>query len=150
MDNPVLRFIFGIYFHVWYWWIFRKYRNSLPTRFNNPKPKLEYEALAQAFYWEDEGLLEAPYHLGQAFRYVIVHRTQLLVGNECDAGCLLSKRFDRILFNRAKKYFPDWIGFQDSRCTPNPELANRLMRIRVVAEWQMDKMFDDESYKAKN
>ena len=142
MFRPLVDFFLCIYLKIWFWWVFLKHQNSLPTRSDITNPKLEYEALAQAFYWDDEGLNDAHYPLSMAFRYVIVHRTQLLVGDLFDAGFLQSKKFDKQIFDMAKKYFPDWVGFQPSRCSFNPELASRMQRIRKVADWQMEKMFD--------
>lgn len=48
------------------------------------------------------------------------------------------------MFKLAKIHFPDWIGFDSERCSYNPELANRILRIQKVAKWQLNKMFDDE------
>ena len=39
----------------------------------------------------------------------------------------------------AKKYFPNWIGFNENRCSYNPELSDKIKRIRKVAEWKIDK-----------
>ncbi len=108
-------------------------------------PKMEYEAMSGAFIWEDEGLWELRnHHMASAFKYVINHRMNLVVGTDNDVEFMRSKRFDRQLFKMAKRFFPDWIGFDESRCSHNPELAERMMRIRKVAHWRMEKMFDEK------
>ncbi len=44
----------------------------------------------------------------------------------------------------AKKYFPNWIGFDESRCSYNPEIADRMIRIRKVADWRFQRLLDEE------
>ncbi len=131
---------------IWIWWVFVNNRNKLPTKSTIDNPKMEIEGLTQAFIWEDEGLWEfnKTRHLPQAFKPVIVHRTSLVLGPENDSGFLYSKRFDRQIFNMAKRYFPDWIGFHKSRCSYSPEVADRMIRIKKVAEWRLDKFMDQE------
>ena len=73
---------------------------------------MEHEGMSGAFIWEDEGLWEhTNHHLINAFKYVIHHRIKLIVGPENDVGVMRSKKFDRQIFEMAKKYFPNWIGF---------------------------------------
>ncbi|CAL2079140.1 hypothetical protein [Tenacibaculum sp. 190524A02b] len=96
---------------------------------------MEYETMSGAFIWEDEGLWKVKnHHLADAFKYVIHHRMKLVVGSGNDVGVMRSKSFDKQIFRMAKKYFPNWIGFDEYRCTYNPELADRMMRIRKVAD----------------
>lgn len=104
---------------------------------------MELEGLSGGFYWEDEGLEEAPYHLQKAFKHVIAHRTQLVVGPENDVGFLESRNFDKKVFHLAIKYFPDWIGFDESRCTYDPILADRMMRIKKVADYRFEKLLEE-------
>ena len=101
--------------------------------------------MSGSFIWEDDGLWGCKsYHLAQAFKFALVHRTQLLVGPEIEAGPLLTKSFDSQVYKMAKRYFPDWIGFQPSRCTYDPKYADRLQRIWKVADWQMKKLEEEE------
>ncbi|GGG05097.1 hypothetical protein GCM10011344_01840 [Dokdonia pacifica] len=105
---------------------------------------MEHEGMSGAFIWEDEGLWEVrSHHLIDAFKYVIHHRMTLVVGPENDVGVMRSKKFDKHIFEMAKKYFPNWIGFDESRCSYNPEIADRMMRIRKVAYWRFQKLLDE-------
>ncbi len=130
---------------IWIWITFLKNKNSLPTKSNIINPKMEHEGMSGAFIWEDEGLWEVRnHHLTDAFKYVIHHRMELVVGSENDVGVMRSKGFDKQIFEMAKKYFPNWIGFDKSRCSYNPELADRMMRIRKVADWRFQKLLNEE------
>lgn len=104
---------------------------------------MELEGLSGAFIWEDEGLWEINHHLADAFKYVIHHRMKLVVGSANDVGAMRSKNFDKQIFEMAKKYFPDWIGFDESRCSYNPELADRMMRIKKVGDWRFEKLLNE-------
>lgn len=116
---------------------FRKYRNSLPTQSNNSNPKMEYHVLADAIVWEDEGIEEFHPKLGSAFRSVLNYRTDLIVGEA-------NSNPNKNIFKTAKKYFPNWIGFDQNRCSYNPELANRIKRIRKVSHWKIDRVVKEE------
>lgn len=130
---------------IWFWITFLKNKEKLPTASKMINPKMEYEVMSGAFIWEDEGLWELRnHHMTSAFKYVINYRMSLVVGEDNDAGCMRSRRFDRQMFKMAKRFFPNWIGFDKSRCTYNPEIAERMMRIIKVANWRMEKMFDEE------
>ncbi|WP_394751102.1 hypothetical protein [Spongiimicrobium salis] len=108
-------------------------------------PKMEYEGMSGAFIWEDEGLWEVRNrHLSNAFKYVIHHRMRMVARLDEDEEVLRSKKFDQKIFEMAKKYFPNWIGFDASRCSYNPELADRMIRIRKVAHWRCEKLFNEE------
>lgn len=130
---------------LWIWITFIKNKETLPTKSKNTNPKMEHEGLSGAFIWEDEGLWDLRnHHLADAFKYVIHHRMKLVAGPDNDVGVMRSYSFDKQIFEMAKKYFPDWIGFDESRCSYNPELAERIMRIRKVADWRFQKMLDEK------
>lgn len=129
-------------------WILRTFllhRNTLPIASSLENPKMQYEVFSGAFIWEDEGLWEAHYQLADAFKYVIHQRMKLIVGPNNDVGVFRSVKFDQQIFNMAKRFFPCWIGFEDSRCSYNPELAHRIMRIKKVENWRYQKLLNDEN-----
>ena len=100
-------------------------------------PKMEYTPLTDADFWEDEGLIECHSDLGNVFSQVIFHRTELITG-----VAALSNEHKRY-FYLAKKYFPNWIGFDSSRCAYNAERTERILRIRKVSQWKIDKILND-------
>jgi hypothetical protein len=125
---------------VWIWITFISNKETLPTKSNIIDPKIEYETISGAFIWEDEGLWELRnHHLQDAFKYVINHRMQLILGKANDVGIMRTISFDKSIFEMAKKYFPNWIGFDDSRCTFNSELGDRMHRIKNVEKWKFEK-----------
>ncbi len=130
---------------IWIWITFLKNKNSLPTKSKIIHPKMEHEGMSGAFIWEDEGLWDIRnHHLSDAFKYVIHHRMTLVVGPENDVGVMRSKKFDKRIFEMAKRYYPNWIGFDEARCSYNPEIADRMMRIRKVAYWRFQKLLNEE------
>lgn len=84
---------------------------------------MNYHTLADGVVWEDEGLYECHPDLANAFRLVINYRTGLIL-NEIDET-KSSNSLNKRIFETAKKYFPDWIGFQKARCTYNVILSDR-------------------------
>jgi len=118
-------------------------RNKLPTTSDIINPKMEYDVMSGAFHWEDEGLLYYP-DLASAFNYVVNYRTSLVVGPSNNISVMESVNFDKQIFKMAKKYFPDWIGFHESRCSYDPQLAGRMMRIIKVANWRLEKFMNEE------
>ena len=105
---------------------------------------MEYESLSGAFIWEDEGLWESRnHHLQDAFKYVINHRMKLIVGPDNDVGFMRSYKFDKQIFEMAKRFHPEWIGFEKYRCSYNQELTERIMRIKKVANWRLQKLLSD-------
>ncbi|WP_299122958.1 hypothetical protein [uncultured Winogradskyella sp.] len=125
------------------WITFLKNKDSLPAKSKLINPKMEYEGMSGAFIWEDEGLWEVRnHHLTDAFKYVIHHRMKLVVGPKKDFGAVRSSAFDKEIFEMAKKYFPNWIGFDELRCSYNPELADRIIRIKKVADWRFQKLLN--------
>ena len=105
---------------------------------------MEYEIFSGAFIWEDEGLWDCKnHHLLDAFKYVINHRMKLIVGPDNDVGYMRSYAFDKKIFDMAKRFHPDWIGFDTSRCSYNQELTERIIRIKKVANWRLQKILND-------
>ena len=121
--------------------IFRKYRNSLPTKTEFDNPKMEYHILADSVVWEDEGIEKCHPKLENAFRYVLNYRTNI-ISNEFFENENKEKQNKKI-FELAKKYFPDWIGFNEIRCSYNIELSEKIKRIRKISEWKMDKIMNE-------
>ena len=105
---------------------------------------METEGMSWAVYWEDEGIQNSSYNLTRAFIYVIHYRTCLIVSDSNKIAGYGPKNFNKLMFKLAKFHFPDWIGFDKKRCSYNSELANRILRIQKVSEWQLNKMFDNE------
>lgn len=134
----------NIILKIWYWKIFKTNKNILPTKSELVNPKMEYETMSGSFIWEDEGLWETHHHFANAFRHVINYRTKLVLGPTNNFEALSSGNFDKQVFELAKKHYPDWIGFNESRCSYNPKLADRMMRIIQVANWRIDKLMNDE------
>ena len=122
------------------WITFLRNRESLPTKLNVINSKMKYEIMSGAVFWEDEGLLELRnHHLQDAFKYVLNHRMKLIVGTDYDVGVMRSKSFDKSIFEMAKKHFPNWIGFDKSRCSYNSEHKDRIIKIKKVEEWRFQK-----------
>ncbi len=124
--------------------IFRKYKNSLPTKSDSENPKMEYHILADAVVWEDEGIRECSPDLENAFRYALNYRTNLIANKNFEPEKKNSKNIGKQTFKLAEKYFPDWIGFNESRCSYNPELSNRIKRIRKVSDWKINKLMNSD------
>lgn len=116
----------------------------MPKETTMSNPKMKMEGMSWAIFWEDEGTLNPSFHLTRAFVYVTHYRTKLILGDSNKMGNYGPKYFDMLIFKLAKFYFPDWIGFDEKRCSYNPEFADRILRMHKVAEWRLNKMFDDE------
>ena len=135
--------MFNILFKIWIWITLLRNKGTLPTVSKIITPKMEYEVMSGSFIWEDEGLWEhRNHHLQNAFKYVINHRMNLIVGPDNDVGYMRSRSFDKKIFEMAKKHFPNWIGFQGSRCSYNPEFAERILRIKKVEKWKYEKLLN--------
>ena len=140
----------NIILKIWIWITFFKNKGTLPSESKIVDPKIEYEIMSGAFIWEDEGLWDCPNHrLQNAFKYVVKHRTNLITGPDNDVRDMRSKKLDESIFKMAKQCFPNWIGFEDSRCSYNAELSERIKRIRKVSEWKIQKLMN-EDISAKN
>jgi hypothetical protein len=137
--------IMDFFLRIWIWITFLRNKETLPTESKTINPKIEYEIMSGAFIWEDEGLWEHRNHyLQDAFIYVINHRMKLIAGQDNDIGVIRSKNFDKKIFMMAKKYFPHWIGFNESRCSYNSELAHRIFRIKKVEKWRFRKLLNQQ------
>lgn len=99
--------------------------------------KMEYYFFQDVIGWEDEGIQEFHPDLANMFSFVLAYRTYLI---ETPSSNVKGNRFNKWTFNLAKKYFPDWIGFQDERCSFNPEYADRIQRYRNVTDYKLNKM----------
>ena len=139
-----MEFIVHLYLGFRFWFAMIYHRNSLPKETNVLNPKMEIEGMSWAICWDDEGIPNLSYNLTCAFVYVIHYRTTLIVGDSGKIPSYGPKYFNKLMFKLAKNHFPDWIGFDKKRCSYDPELANRILRMQKVAEWRMNKMFDDE------
>ncbi len=121
---------------------FRKYKNSLPTKSDSENPKFDYHVLADAIVWKDEGIEKCNPKLENALRYALNYRTNLIVYEYFELEKETSKNIGKRTFKLAKKYFPKWIGFNQNRCSYNPELSDRIKRIRKVSKWKIDKVMN--------
>ncbi len=126
------------------WYVFKKYKNTLPTQSNVSNPKMDYYFMQDAVIWEDEGLLESHPKPGKVFGYAVNHRRYLIETSPQEATTQKPDKFNKQVFEMAKKYFPNWIGFDSARCSYNPELSDRIKRIRKVANWQFDKLMNED------
>ncbi|SHI31525.1 hypothetical protein [Aquimarina spongiae] len=123
---------------------FKKYKNSLPTKSDSENPKMDYHVLADAVVWEDEGIEKCNPKLENALRYALNYRTKLIVNENFETQKENSKSIEKRTFKLAKKYFPNWVGFNENRCSYNPELSDRIKRIRKVSEWKIDKLMNSD------
>lgn len=125
----------------WLCIVFMRNKETLPTESKIINPKMKYEVMSGAIYWEDEGLFELRnHHLQDAFKYVLNHRMKLIVGSDYDVGVMRTKNFDQSIFEMAKKHFPNWIGFDNSRCSYNSEFEDKILRIKKVEKWRFQKI----------
>lgn len=125
----------------WFWIVFIRNKETLPTESKIVNPKMKYEVLSGAIYWEDEGLWELRnYHIQDAFKYVLNHRMKIIVGSDNYVGVMRSQNFDESIFKMARKHFPNWIGFNELRCSYNSEIRDRILRIKKVEKWKYQKL----------
>lgn len=122
--------------------VFKKYKNSLPTHTVSENPKMDYHILADAVFWDDEGIEKCKPELENALRYALNYRTRLIVSENIGLEKEQSYTIGKRIYKLAKKYFPDWIGFNKNRCSYNPELSEKIKRIRKVSEWKVKKVMD--------
>ena len=121
--------------------VFKAHKDRLTTTSKVSNPKMEYHTMADAIFWEDEGLREWGFELENSLRHVINYRTTLITEAKHDVK---NEDLNRYIFELAKVYFPDWIGFQEARCSYNAQLASRIKRIRKVSNWKIEKLFNEE------
>ncbi len=121
----------------------RLFKNILPIVPTKEKPKLEYDAWSGVFYWDDEGVDVFYGKKLNVLKCLFLYRTFLLEnGNQRPLNVRL--KIYKWIFYQIKIRNPNWIGFQESRCSYNPQVANRIKRIRKVAYWRIEKMFNEE------
>ena len=121
---------------------FRKYKGSLPIKSDLENPKFEYHVLADGIVWEDEGIEKCNPKLENALRYVINYRTNLIANKESKIKSDNSRNIGLRSFEMAKEYFPNWVGFKESRCSYNSEISDKIKRIRKVSERKIEDTFD--------
>lgn len=126
-------------------YFFIRYRNQLISSSEIIAPKMEYYIMPGGVIWEDENedrILDR-LTFSNVFGFVIIYRTKLIKYPDYEKRTKHLNDKHRKAFYLAKKFFPDWIGFQESRCTYNPALSNRLYRIEKVVSWRLKK-FEQE------
>jgi len=134
----------AIILKIWIWITFIRNKKTLPTESKIDNPKIEYEVISGSFIWEDEGLWRCRnHHLQDAFKYVLNHRMNLIVRPNSNVGVMRSRKFDESIFKMAKRFFPNWIGFDYSRCSYDSTLTDRLLRIKKVEKWRYEKLLKD-------
>lgn len=142
-ENYNFGYISSLFIILWFFRYQRFFKGVLPSISKNKNPKLEYEALSGAFYWDDEGLEKFYGRKLEVLKSLLLYRTFLLEnGNQRPLNVRL--KIYKWIFYQIKRRNPDWIGFQESRCTYNPEVADRIKRIRKVADWRLEKIFNEE------
>ncbi len=112
--------------------VFAAHGSTLRRKLWVLKPRMEYHVLADAVFWTDEYPLASNFDVENAFRLILNHRTSLLTDEE--------GRFPDA-WRIARKYFPQWIGFRQKRCTYDKETSHRITRIRRVSKWRINKFF---------
>lgn len=127
--------------------IFLKYANSLPGESNMNNPKMDYYMAQDAVIWEDEGIVLSGLEseLANLIGFVVNYRT-FLITNVLKLD-IDKNNVNKKVYELAKIHFPDWIGFKKERCSFNPQHADRIARLRVVANWRFEKLLkeSDES-----
>ena len=117
--------------------LFLKNQDFLPESSNIENPKMQYHVLADGVFWEDEGFNEMDRNLSNVFRIVINYRTDLITN-----ASKPNQLYQRV-FELAKRYYPNWVGFKEERRVYNENLAKRIERIRKVSNWKMDKKINE-------
>jgi hypothetical protein len=96
----------------------------------DPSAQPSFELLSGALIWSDERKLDS-FDAVCALRPVWNYRTGLLLGEP-------PARFEAA-WSRAKELFPEWIGFDPSRCTPTPELTALARKLQSKGDREIDK-----------
>jgi hypothetical protein len=81
-----------------------------------------FDQMSGAFIWSDEKLRGLPTNEMGCLRAIFRYRTSIIV-QESDP------RFQSLWADLKEKY-PDWIGFDPTRCSPNDDLICRYKEIR--------------------
>jgi len=115
--------------------LFQDFEGALPEGMQQENSVMKYNVLADGVYWTDEGLDGIHWELSNAFRLVLNYRTKLLTNEKNNEN--------KSEYYLAKKYFPKWIGFSESRCSFNEELTSKIKRIQKVSNYKIDKAFKE-------
>jgi hypothetical protein len=94
---------------------------------------LGYHALADAIYWSDEIPARLDYEEENALRFLLRHRTMLILGEPLED---LFKTF----WDMGRKSFPNWIGFSERRVSPDPSVIQFYKRSAGEFDEQIDKL----------
>lgn len=113
-------------------------KDGLPKTYEMETPEMKYHVLADGVFWEDEGIEKMDIRLSNVFRFVLNYRTHLITRQS--KVNLRSK----IAYDLAREHFPNWIGFQEDRCSFDKDLAIKIARIREVSRWKLEKLILDE------
>jgi hypothetical protein len=93
------------------------------------KATVDHSQLADGLYWSDEFPVLEDELSDDLIRFLIHYRTSLILGRP-------AKKLE-VYWNEARRLFPQWIGFDPARCTPNPELQrlHKELREKALAEF---------------
>jgi hypothetical protein len=84
-----------------------------------------YSVVADALYWSDEIMKVEDTVADDLMRFLLRYRTTLILGQPNHAL--------EVYWNEALRQFPQWIGFDPSRRTPNSELQRVYKRLKDQA-----------------
>src|SRR5687767_11738584 len=103
--------------------------------------EIRYHLMADALYWVDEIPDNLDTFSENCLRIILRYRTSLIQGKPDEKW--------KIYWEEAVRSFPEWIGFRQDRCNPNPELLHRYENYRQQAyrDLGLDDI-DDESGKS--
>ncbi|CAM1345132.1 hypothetical protein [Tenacibaculum amylolyticum] len=124
-------------------WYFIKYRNQLIRSSYIIDSKVTYYAMPGGMIWEDEYEDRLLHKISNILGFAIVYRTKLLKYPDYEKRTKHLNDKHKTVFYLAKKYFPDWIGFQKSRCSYSSKLSSKIYRIEKVVSWRV-KRFEQE------
>ena len=112
--------------------IFEEYKSFILPHKPEKNSRTQYHVMADAIFWDDEGIKNLNSKLGNSFRCILHHRTSLITGTPEE---IYAK-----VYNIAKQYFPEWVGFSEDRTTYCPELADRIERIRKASNYKIEQI----------
>jgi hypothetical protein len=85
--------------------------------------EIAYQGVCDGLVWSDETPQSLDREQEQLFRYLIKHRTSLIMGE--------SIPYLESLWNEARQTFPMWPGFKSVRCEPSVALVEYVTQARV-------------------
>jgi len=77
--------------------------------------------MSGALMWEDEQILLPIDEFGW-YRAALNYRTSIILGKPCTEFAPI--------WNALKEVAPNWIGFREERCAPNPEFVAEIQKER--------------------